>query len=68
MRDHTPSLSEVVDVLDCRIEYAESQGLADEQRALTAARETILTYIFREYRNLSIIALILERVRRLRVA
>jgi hypothetical protein len=66
--NHTPSLSEVVDVLDCRIEYAESHGLADEQRALTAARETILDHVFRDYRNLTITAWILERVRRRWVA
>lgn len=60
--DHVPSLSSLVDALTVRIEWAELQGLDDEQRALTEAREAILAHVFRENRNVSIIRLVLSRL------
>jgi hypothetical protein len=64
MKDHVPSLSEVVDVVDCRLEYADEQGLTVEAAALREAREIILCHIFdREVKHLTWLEQIVQRIR-----
>jgi hypothetical protein len=63
MKDHVPSLSTVVDVLQARIDYAEEQNLVAEQRVMKQAREIIVDYVLRDERQLSLVREILRRIR-----
>ena len=68
MNDNVPTLHTIVDCLTVRSEWTHDQGLREEQRAIDAARDIIVTYAMREYRKRSILAQILERLHLRRVA